>query len=227
MNPLYLGTSRRRLFAIHDAAAAALRPRAAVLCQPWGSEYVCAHRSVRHLALKLAEAGYHALRFDYFGSGDSGGEESEASLSGMQSDTEEAIEAVRDIADTLQVTLIGWRAGANVAAHVAADLADQVDRLVLCDPLLKSSEPHDQSSTPAAEAIADLWDAMKRRSCPSLILVTESQAAFEQLRGARDRAALDGVAVEFVPAPCTWVGSITTSGALPVAVFQRILTWLQ
>ena len=45
-----------------------------MLCYPWGSEYIYAHRSLRLLAQRRAAAGIHTLRFDYFGTGDSDGD---------------------------------------------------------------------------------------------------------------------------------------------------------
>lgn len=52
----------------------------------------------------------------------------------------------------------------------------------------------------------------------ALMLVTERLPAHEQLRG---------ISIEFLTAPCPWIESITTSGALPVPVIQRIEEWLR
>jgi hypothetical protein len=45
--------------------------RGVVLCNAWGQEALCAHRSWRLLAMDLAAAGLPTLRFDYPGTGDS------------------------------------------------------------------------------------------------------------------------------------------------------------
>src|ERR1700761_2397528 len=98
MNLLSLGTGQRRIFAIHEpASATASRARAAVLCNPLGAEYTYAHRSMRQLAVKLSAAGCHTLRFDYYGTGDSGGDESETDFAGCNLDVKAAIEALADI----------------------------------------------------------------------------------------------------------------------------------
>lgn len=140
MNPLYFGTSERRIFGIYQpAAAAGPRNRAAVLCHPWGSEYIYAHRSMRQLAVKLSMAGYHTLRFDYFGTGDSAGEMADADLPGWESDVEAAIEGLEDIVGAAHVSLIGLRLGANIAATVAARRSREIDALVLWDPIVSGT----------------------------------------------------------------------------------------
>ena len=47
------------------------RQSAIVLCQPLGHGYLRAHRAFRNLAVSLASQGFHVLRFDYYGCGDS------------------------------------------------------------------------------------------------------------------------------------------------------------
>ncbi len=144
MNPFYFGTSKRRIFGIHEPAVETAVPtgrkRAVVLCPPWGAEYIYAHRSMRQLAINLSLAGYHTLRFDYFGTGDSGGEMPEADLAGWEADVESAIEAVQEISGASQVMLIGLRLGANIAAAVAARRVQAIDALVMWDPIDSGEE---------------------------------------------------------------------------------------
>jgi len=208
VNPFFLGTAERRIFAIHEpAAASSARPRAAVLCYPLGSEYVCAHRSLRHLAARLAKGGFHTLRFDYFGTGDSGGDEGEADAAGMEADVEAAMESVRDIAGTARVALVGLRAGANVAARVAARSPGQVEALVLWDPIMSGGEGVPLPAPPTR----------------SLVLVTQRTEAAVALRSMEGSS----VAVEIVEAPCPWVETATITGVLPVRSMQRIEEWLR
>src|SRR3954451_13983708 len=75
MTPLFFGSRARRLFGIYEPGRSGSRvPRAAVLCHPWGQEYIRAHRSMRRLANMLSATGRDTLRFDYFGTGDSAGD---------------------------------------------------------------------------------------------------------------------------------------------------------
>src|ERR1700722_5596148 len=137
MSPFFFGTSERRIFGVYEPAASGTSgKRAAVFCYPWGSEYIYAHRTIRQLAVRLSTAGFHTLRFDFFGTGDSAGDLTDADLAGWETDVESAMEEIRDISGMAQITLIGLRLGATIAASVAARLSRKVDSLVLWDPIV-------------------------------------------------------------------------------------------
>src|SRR5436190_8330984 len=76
--PLFFGPEQRSLFGWYHAPKDAGRELAVVICPPFGHEYINSHRSLRHLADRLAEQGMAALRFDYDGTGDSAGGDTEA-----------------------------------------------------------------------------------------------------------------------------------------------------
>jgi uncharacterized protein len=226
MNPLFIGTAERRLFGLYEPAASMRgKQRAAVLCYPWGMEYIYAHRSMRQLASRLSAAGFHTLRFDYFGTGDSSGEMEQANLVGSYTDVESAIEALKDIAGTSKVALIGLRVGANIALNVASRLGSEVEALVLWDPIVSGEqyvatlqEDSDVSETVLHEIRSlDLPSSLEGIPERSMILVTERLPFHEQL----------AKPVEFVPTACPWVEEITMSGALPVPAIQRIEEWLR
>ena len=161
MTPFYFGTGRQRLFGIYEPAVLTGRgKRGAVLCYPWGPEYVHAHRVMRQLAIRLASAGIHTLRFDFFGTGDSAGEMVDADLGTWEADIELAIEELLDIVGSARLTLIGLRLGATLAARVAARRPRDVDTLVLWDPIL--SGPDYLASLGATAAPAPL--ALRYRS---------------------------------------------------------------
>ena len=69
---------------------------------------------------QLAAQGWHVLRFDYFGTGDSAGEFDEADLTGWEADIEQALDELLDMAGARKVALVGLRLGATLAARVAA-----------------------------------------------------------------------------------------------------------
>lgn len=211
MNPLFFGSSQRRLFGVHTPGASRPGgPRAAVLCQPWGDEYVYAHRTMRQLAIRLSFAGFHTLRFDYFGTGDSAGEESDTDVAGLEADVVTAMETLKDLAATEKVTLVGLRAGANVAASTAAASLAATEALILWDPILGEDSRHDGG--PHELQPVDM-DALPLRS---LILVTQSLPKSKWSRR-----------VELHPAPSPWSESASTSGVMPVPVIQRIEEWLR
>src|SRR5438552_19020891 len=68
----YLARQGKPLFAwLHQAAPEQSLGHGVILCAPAGHEQVHTHRAFRHLAQRLADAGFSALRFDYLGAGDS------------------------------------------------------------------------------------------------------------------------------------------------------------
>ena len=134
MVPTFFGPAGGRLFGIHHPPLAAARGEGVVICQPWGHEYIRAHRTLRQLAEHLAEQGFPVLRFDYSGCGDSAGEEGESSVERWVADTHAAIDELKDTARVETVTLVGLRLGATMAARAAAARAD-VRRLILWNPV--------------------------------------------------------------------------------------------
>lgn len=141
MTPLYFGSAQRRLFGAYaPPRAARTSAGAAVLCYPWGQEYIRAHRAMRLLANMLCAAGRHVLRFDYFGTGDSAGESTEVSLGGWEQDIETAIEELRDTSGATRVVLVGLRLGATLATRVAARKGKAIEALVLWDPVIDGPE---------------------------------------------------------------------------------------
>jgi pimeloyl-ACP methyl ester carboxylesterase len=172
MTPLYFGTGQRRLFGVLDPAQARSgQAQAAVICYPWGPEYIFAHRALRHLARQLAARGFNVLRFDYYGTGDSAGEESEVRLSGWREDIFAAIEELKDICDAKTFALIGLRLGASLATQIAANCRKDVTALVLWDPAVSGPEH--------LEMLEIEWTEMAQRHCTYL------GDKFERRRGAR------------------------------------------
>jgi pimeloyl-ACP methyl ester carboxylesterase len=96
------------------------------------------HRAFRQLTTLLTRGGYHVLRFDYGGTGDSAGEGEAQTLEQWTDDVSTAIEELRDTAGLDQVTVVGLRLGAALALQAAARGGSGgvgVDRLVLWDPV--------------------------------------------------------------------------------------------
>ncbi len=113
------------------------RDTAVVLCNPIGWEAVAAHRAQRHLAERLATAGFPVLRFDYPGTGDSSGtdadpERVQAWLSGVTA----AIRKIHELAQRPKLALVGFHLGATLAV-LAARAAGGVESLVLWSPYAK------------------------------------------------------------------------------------------
>src|ERR1700722_17981292 len=75
---IYFGPDGARLFGWLHRPRVAKTDTGLVICQPFGYEAICSHRAARSLAEAAAALGMPALRFDYLGTGNSAGTESEA-----------------------------------------------------------------------------------------------------------------------------------------------------
>ena len=140
MNAFYFGKRPRRLFGVYHAGrAVAGTPRAIVLCNSWGPEYTHSHRTLRQAAIQLSAAGLHVLRFDYYGTGDSEGDMTDASVSIWHDDIRIAMQEIASISGASHVGLIGFRFGGMLAARVAAQEPAMLDRLLLWDPVMNGS----------------------------------------------------------------------------------------
>jgi exosortase A-associated hydrolase 2 len=136
MNPFYFGDRARQLFGIYHSASSSEGPeRAVVLCNSWGPDYIYSHRTVRQAAIRLAAAGFHVLRFDYFGTGDSAGDLTEASLAMWQDNIRLAIHELSEISGADRIMLIGLRLGAVLAGLVAAKDPAKIEKIILWDPI--------------------------------------------------------------------------------------------
>jgi pimeloyl-ACP methyl ester carboxylesterase len=151
MNVFHFGNGDRRLFGIYAPGRGEGRTaRAALLCAPWGQEYLRAHRSMRQLGLQLGTAGFHTLRFDYYGTGDSAGEMTEATVEGWADDLSQAIDELRDSSGAERVSLVGLRLGGALAARVAIDRPRDIRDLVLWDPVVSGRDYLDELHAPMA-----------------------------------------------------------------------------
>lgn len=136
MNPIYFGTSEKPLFGIYYLPQnSSVRRSGVVLCYPMGQEYMWMHRTYRQLATLLARAGFHVLRFDYFGCGDSAGETEEGNVNLWLEDISTAAEELKGSSGVDAVSLVGYRFGATLSAIVGSQ-RDDVHNIVLWDPVV-------------------------------------------------------------------------------------------
>lgn len=136
MLPMYFGQSEQPLFGIyHPPTRKLANSSALLLCPPVGVEGLRSHRAFRQLATNLSKAGHHVLRFDYYGTGDSGGDTTAGSSKQWLADIKTAVEELKDNANVSSVSLVGLRFGATLAWQYAEQF-DDVDEVVLWDPVL-------------------------------------------------------------------------------------------
>ncbi len=245
MTPFFFGTSDRRLFGVYEPSRREAARSGVVLCYPSGQEYVPAHKAFKFLASLLAEAGHDVLRFDYHGTGDSGGDLDEGTPASWCSDVSDAIGELEDTAGTDRVSLCGLRMGAAWAAQAAAERSD-VACVVAWDPVLDGRaylEKLEQSALRGGDTLDDQGFALTaetraqfaavtpatyaRVPQPMLVILTQGDptvidpAMFGRSGDARPRN------VEFVPGACVWEEGELGPGGLPVRALHRITDWLE
>jgi dienelactone hydrolase len=136
MSPFYFGPANRQMFAIYHAPREAGPARAALLmCSPFGHEAIRVHRLYRVLAERMARQGIAVLRFDYYGTGESGGEDGDGEMKGWRLDL---VRAHDELVRRSGATTVGWlaaRLGAAIALQ-SARYAQGLQRIALWDPIL-------------------------------------------------------------------------------------------
>jgi pimeloyl-ACP methyl ester carboxylesterase len=140
MKPAYFGSSARPLFGIHEPPRATTpRSTAVLLCYPGVQEYNMAHWAFRRLSSTLAREGFHVLRFDWSGTGDSWGHTADGHMDQWVEDVSSAIQELREASGADTVAIVGLRLGAAIASMACAETT-VVEDLVLWEPVIHG--PH-------------------------------------------------------------------------------------
>lgn len=134
--PIYFPSGDQTLFGwLHPARGSVASDAGVVICNPFGYEAICSHRSLRAFAETCAAAGIPALRFDYFGTGDSSGNTFEGDqITRWCDDIRAAIKALEDLRGVRRIVLVGVRLGALLSGLVASE--DRIDGLVAVAPVV-------------------------------------------------------------------------------------------
>lgn len=134
MTPIRFGSAQRELAGFfHAADPRRASGRAALLCNPFGHEAMRSHRFYRLLADRLSRQGVAVLRFDYYGTGDSQGDDEDGDLEGWAQDIVCAQQELLRRSGAAHSVWFGARLGARLALLAAPGAAPGVSRLVLWD----------------------------------------------------------------------------------------------
>jgi len=255
VNPIFFGTAPKSLFGVyHPPKAAQARSVGVVLCYPFGQEYMRAHRAFRQMALLLSKAGFHVLRFDYYGTGDSSGDAMDVSLAQWVEDARTAADELKEQAEISRVAFVGLRLGAAIAA-LAAEGRDDVAQVALWDAAVTGkaylaeiteertdsvgNTRHSKGSggtvgvlgfpiTSALRAELEQLDLLKvggPKGSGRLVVASQERDEYRQL----GTLPVDGVRVKYevVPSEGSWNEVDDYGGALiPVFLIQAIVTHL-
>jgi uncharacterized protein len=135
--PLRFGSPQRELFGMLHRPERGATGTGVLVCNPFGQEAVRSHRLFRVMAERLARSGRSVMRFDYFGTGDSAGDEDDADLDAWQHDILRAHAELVERSGCTRVIWVGARLGGTLALR-ASSLAgvDEPSAMVTWDPIL-------------------------------------------------------------------------------------------
>ncbi len=133
--PVWFGDPDRPLFGWFECQSDTTASAGVVICPPLTVEHASSQPTLRLLSTRLAAEGFAVLRFDYAGTGDSAGDETEPRLvDAWLASIRSAVDALRD-AGCERVAVVGLRLGATLAS-AALPQSGGVDAAVLWDPYL-------------------------------------------------------------------------------------------
>ena len=202
MSAFYFGPPERRLFGLFEAAQAR-SGTAALLCYPYGAEAVRTHRVYRVLSERLTRAGIDVMRFDYFATGDSAGDDTQGDLAGWTQDVIAAHEALVARSSAQRVTWFGARLGATLAAMATRRVGRAPNLLVLWDMVVNGSEYLQELSRRHGQILDESYDPgqlpWREMSAKGEMLLEREALGFEL--GAQLRAQLAQLSAATLTAP--------------------------
>ena len=141
MNPIRFGAAGRRLFGLYlPPSGEATRNESILLCNPFGQEAIRSHRLFRALGDRLSRSGFHVMRFDYFGTGDSDGDDDAGDIDTWKSDIVRASSELTKLSGTGRVAWIGVRLGATLCAMASSATPRVPEKLLLWDPVVQGTK---------------------------------------------------------------------------------------
>lgn len=127
-----------------------------------GHEYIQSHRAYWQLAVYLSKAGFHVLRFDFYGCGDSSGDVEQGEIRQWLSDISTAIDEIRGISGCAKVCLVGLRLGGALSMMVGAERGD-IEGMVLWDAVANGSAYLEELTTTHQETFRYFHAKSKHR----------------------------------------------------------------
>ncbi|MBU8974938.1 MULTISPECIES: hypothetical protein [unclassified Lysobacter] len=135
--PFFFGAADRHLFGLlHECdGAAASTDHALLVCAPLLQDGIRSHRALWALAEAVGQHGVPTLTFDWFGTGDSAGEDTALTLPGMLDDLQQASS---ELLRRSEVPRLHWLALRSAALPLFAHLERSAEpaEVVLWDPQL-------------------------------------------------------------------------------------------
>jgi len=135
----YFENGGKRLFAVLHSPNKNSPNKGIIFCHPYAEEKQLSHRIFVRFARELCNGGFHVLRFDCYGYGDSEGDFEDTKLEIQIANTLKAINVLEVQCGIKEVSLLGLRWGGTVAALVA-ERDSKVENLILWAPIINGKE---------------------------------------------------------------------------------------
>jgi len=134
--PCFLDSPQGRIFVIHHHPHDLKAHTGVVLVPPFAEEMNKSRRMLTLVAEALAERGFHVMLPDFYGTGDSEGDFSEASWRGWLEQLDCSINSMKHDYGIESYSLLAVRSGALLVAQYLQQPYPKMDRLVLWQPVV-------------------------------------------------------------------------------------------
>lgn len=130
----------------------------------------------------LIRKGWHVLRFDFFGTGDSAGMHEEATLGKWRRNIAMAVGELRERMGQGEIVLAGCRLGASLALLEALD-RQEINRAIVWAPVVNGSNYLTEIQQHQVELLAPVVDRLGEKIGPTEIMGTQySPQLLDELR---------------------------------------------
>lgn len=204
VQPAWIGPGNRQLYSVfHRAVTPPESHRVGVVLVPaLLHEQPRSRRLTMQIAEHLSLAGLDCLRFDFFGTGDSGGSGMEADFQSMQYDIAQAVDALHQ-RGTDQVAVLAMRGGTLPTARWLAQ-GGRAAALVLWEPILDGGAWLDELERADAQELRSPSRYPMRAGSPVATCANQLMG-FDVSRRLRDNLAASEVDAASVWRQPTWV----------------------
>lgn len=185
---LYFGVNDE-LYGVYHSPVGSVAGNALLICPPLGQEYVRCHYLLKTVADTLAGQGMRVLRFDYYSTGDSLGDDLAGSPSRWQNDILEAYSLLLHESKSSGIVILGARLGASFALRTLTGMP--VSGWVLWDPVISGRQHLEEQRRMHMQkenkllVTRDLHKPRRRESSEELLGYNYSRAAIGQIEKLR------------------------------------------
>lgn len=139
MESQFIEKNKVKIYSVyHEPTISKFNDVGIVLNYPLGQEYMRCHKLYVNIANQLASYGFHVLRYDYEGTGDSDGDFSVLSMESCLEDLDRSVKELREAIGINKVLLVGARFGATLSMIYAKKVP--IDGLVMLSPIINGKK---------------------------------------------------------------------------------------